>query len=158
MDQANLNTLLITIILVFAGWAFMIWFRRSADNKKALDKVLERLTALEGQQAEMNFKVTPLWARVQKTLSDDLHHPHAKDKEMDGLLEKLEALEIDEPETEQLKKLLIHRTNDATVPEKERASAAIMATVMDKVLVETEAEGVLTKVELVGEKPEEKGS
>jgi hypothetical protein len=53
---------------------------------------------------------------------------------MDGLLEKLEALDIDEQETERLKNLLMMRAMDANISPAERRAATVMPYIMDIVL------------------------
>lgn len=151
-----MNDQTLTVLLFVGGALLTIALAVIAWLAHLYSKIETRLDIAEKQLLEVGFKVTPLWAKVQKSLADDLHHPALKHKEMDGLLEKLEALTITVPETARLKELLIHRVSDITVPEKERASATIMATVMDRVLLETESNAPLVKVELVGEEPTEK--
>ena len=151
-DQINFNSVAL-VILGVALTAFIGWWARSSTARKSRLKDLEAEVAKLKLDAAVNeTKITPLWAKVQKQLSEDLHHPHAKDKEVDLLLEKLETAPptISIEETSRLKELLEHRATDMSseITESERASARIMAVVMDKVLEET-ADTSETQIEMV---------
>lgn len=147
-------TILAAVLLLVAGWCFTIWLRnsnRTAEEQKETDKWR---ADVELRLTKMEFPVATLWAKVQRQLSEDLHHPEAGKAEMDELLEKLDKVEISVPETARLKELLIHRSEDKNTQKAERASARIMATVMDRVLEEAalaKQGAELQKVELVGE-------
>jgi hypothetical protein len=134
MDQPMINSIALGFLSLFMSGLFAVWFRTSGRREKQLDAIIFRLDRIETQNAIVDTKMIPLWAKAQKQLSDDLHHPHAKDQEMDGLLEKLEALDIDEQETERLKNLLMMRAMDANISPAERRAATVMPYIMDIVL------------------------
>lgn len=140
----------VNILLTLAGFAVTILAALMIFMLNALlasgRKRDEKLEQIEKRLTQTEFQVTPLWAKVQKQLSEDLHHPEAKHEEMDGLLEKLEGLTITKGETARLKELLIDRTTDESVPKSEQDSASVMAIVMDKVL---DAAARDSKIELV---------
>lgn len=149
MDTATILAILLgfeTGLLFVLGWFLRTWFVKSKERD-------DRITALENMQKEQGFQLKPLWAKVERQLSEDLHHPHTADKEMDDLLDQLETLTITEAGTARLKELLLIRSKDPGlhISDRERASASIMATVMDNVLLEREASGPLEKIEMVGE-------
>jgi hypothetical protein len=93
---------------------------------------------LRTEVAKLSVQVSPLWSRVQAQIASDLHHPHPRYLEMDGLLEKLEALTITTDERVRLKELLVERSVDehADISEVQRKQARIMVDVMDVVLAE----------------------
>jgi hypothetical protein len=88
--------------------------------------------------AVLKTQISPLWARVQKRISDDLHQPHARYLEMDGLLEKLEGLTITPNDRERLKVLLAERSIDMhpDITPVQRGEAMLMRHVMDLVQME----------------------
>lgn len=154
-----------SVALFVTGWVFKVWYENrqkvSADSTAATARHSERLDAVEKQLAQMDFKITPMWAKVQRQISEDLHQPHPRFKEMDGLLEKLDNETIDNypGDRTKLKKLLLERSvdMDPEITDSQRASAAIMATVMDKVVAENKIEGELINVEATGESPKVEG-
>jgi hypothetical protein len=103
--------------------------------------IYSRIRSMEIKMAELSTQVSPLWAQVQSRIAKELHHPHIRYKEMDLLLEKLEAkpLELSSDERARLKELLKHRSKDMhpDITMQQRSSAALMLGVMDKVLEET---------------------
>lgn len=146
-------SVVLTVLLAVLGWVFVVWNQGAKRRTDLLEKQDERLDAIEKQMLTLDFKVTPMWAKVQKSISSDLHQPHAKYAETDHLLEQLEALTISPGGRIRLKELLEERSKDMSsdVTESERKSAEIMSVVMDKVLTEQEASEELVKIELVGE-------
>jgi len=159
--EVNGLTIPLSVLIFVVGWIVIRVFK-GRDDKKAADTALsnknsDRIDKIERQLLELDFQVKPMWAKVQKQLSEDLHHPHAKDQEMDLLLEQLEDLTIDTNDPtgknrHRLKQLLLARSKDMSpdTTESERASAQIMATVMDKVLKESASTSEMTDVEMVG--------
>jgi hypothetical protein len=101
-------------------------------------KINTKLTDQAIQIAELKTQVSPLWAQVQARISSDLHHPNPRYYEMDGLLEKLEALTINPAERARLKVLLLERSNDhhPDITEEQRKKAGLMAQIMDMVVLE----------------------
>jgi hypothetical protein len=146
-------SVVLTVLLAVLGWVFVVWNQGAKKRTDLLEKQDERLDAIEKQMLTLDFKVTPMWAKVQKSISTDLHQPHQKYAETDKLLEQLEALTISPQGRIRLKELLEERSVDMSkdVTESERTSAQIMSVVMDKVLSEQEASEELVKIELVGE-------
>jgi hypothetical protein len=115
-----------TFVAVIGGFA--IFFR--ALNSQMTDLRLE--------VRELRTQVSPLWAKVQAQIASDLHHPHPRYLEMDGLLEKLESLNITNKERARLKILLLERSSDMheDISNDQREKALLMIKVMDMVLVE----------------------
>ena len=148
-------SVILTCLLAVLGWVFIVWNQGAKKRTDLLEKQDARLDAIEKQILTLDFQVTPMWAKVQKSISADLHQPHRKYAEMDKLLEQLEALTITPAGRLRLKTLLEIRSKDmsAEVTESERKSAEIMSVVMEKVLMEQEASEELIRVELVGEVP-----
>ena len=97
-----------------------------------------KVNAQDVEIATLKTQVSPLWAQVQARIAADLHHPHPRYFEMDGLLEKLEALTITSEERGRLKTLLTERSQDThpDITEDQRKKAAFMVQVMDLVVVE----------------------
>lgn len=153
--------ILVSVGLLVAGWMFKVWYENrekgSAASVATTSRNSDRLDAVEKQLAQIDFKVTPMWAKVQKQISEDLHHPHARFKEMDALLEKLDNETIDDysGDRDRLLELLDERSTDMgpEITDSQRASAAIMKTVMEKVVEENEVEGELVNIEATGEAP-----
>jgi len=109
-----------------------------ASMLAAIARLYARIGEHDKQLAEMSTKVSPLWATVQKVISDELHHPHAQYAEMDTLLERLDNLTITTEERDRLKILLMQRSvdMDSDITESQRKSAKMMIDVMDKVVQE----------------------
>lgn len=157
-------TIVVSIGLVVAGWVFTVWHKnRDTTNRAATvasTRNSERLDVLEKQFAALDIKITPMWAKVQRQISEDLHMPHRRFKEMDALLEKLDNGTIDDYQGDKarLLELLIKRSKDMgpEVTDSQRASAAIMATVMEKASAESNlAPEELINVEATGESPKD---
>lgn len=161
--------ILVAVGMLVAGWMFSVWFRSSGYKTSIEQKALEdqreeqkqtsarnalEIEKIKATLAELGFQVKPMWERVQRQLSEDLHHPNPKYKEMDGLLEKMDANDLNITETERLKILAAARSKDMApeITDSQRASATILATVMDKVLEEKAKTGEITDVELIGVK------
>jgi len=130
--------LLVTIILALAGFAFRIWMRSSQQKIELSNKNSEEIEKMKARIAELEFPVKLLWANKQREFSEALHHPHAKDHEMDELLEKLNKIDITPDEVDRLKVLLLARSKDMSddVSEEERIIAARMAGVMNETVLE----------------------
>jgi hypothetical protein len=109
---------MLTAILAICGYVLV-----------TITKHGERIGIVETQ-------VSPLWARVQAQISADLHHPDDRHSEMDRLLEKLDHLQITLAERAVLRNLLRERMHDPSVSLTEQKSAAMMITVMERVLIE----------------------
>jgi hypothetical protein len=111
----------------------------------AIGLVYSRMRTMELKMVELGTQVSPLWAQVQARIAKELHHPHLRYKEMDKLLEKLEAkpLTLADGERTRLKELLSIRAVDThpDITPQQRSSAALMLGVMDKVLEETALAG-----------------
>jgi hypothetical protein len=124
----TLTELLISGIATVVLSAILGFFYHLSSKIEELQKQMERVTT----------QVSPLWARVQAKISEDLHHPDAKYHEMDALLEKLEALTITNGDRSRLKELLVERSKDmdGDITNDQRLKATLMITVMDMVLVE----------------------
>ena len=88
--------------------------------------------------AVLKTQISPLWARVQRQIAEDLHHPHVRYKEMDTLLEELEALTLSEGDRARLKVLLVERSTDMhpDITPAQREKALLMLHVMDIVQLE----------------------
>ena len=99
-----------------------------------------QMREMQVKVAELSTQVSPLWASVQARIARDLHHPHPRYIEMDGLLEKLEALSITISERERLKILLLERSTDMhpDITEAQREKAKLMIQVMNIVVLEAE--------------------
>jgi hypothetical protein len=89
--------------------------------------------------AKLEVQISPLWARVQRQISSDLHHPHPRYQEMDVLLEHLESLTITKEERVRLNQLLLERSTDMheDITEDQRQKAKLMIEVMKLTLRET---------------------
>jgi hypothetical protein len=115
-----------TFAAVIGGFAF---FFRSLNTQ---------MMELRLEVREIKTQVSPLWAKVQAQIASDLHHPHPRYIEMDGLLEKLELLKITNEERARLKILLLERSTDMheDITNDQREKALLMIKVMEMVLVE----------------------
>lgn len=140
-----------TFLLFIMGTAVTVILHRQNASKIDREKAETRIRGLEDRLAQAEFRVTPLWEKVQQQLVDDLHHPHSKHLETDLLLEKLNALTINNLERDRLKELLVERSVDPTVSEAEKKSAELMIYVMERVLLE--ATVAPTEVSLVAITP-----
>lgn len=165
-----------------AGWCFTVWFKNKDDKKQAdveqvkkneaeIGKLAESIEKIKDKQEEMarqilslDFPLKLLWAKAQESTSAALHHPKARFKEMDDLLDKLNLKDLDhngdilpmtEADTARLKELLHHRSTDMSegVTDYEREQAKIMPTVMANKVIEEQkgAGGAPVNVELIGE-------
>jgi hypothetical protein len=146
-------------LAIFAlGLLVTLSLRRS--NTSASDKaaLIAWQAKVDTQMAVLLTQVSPLWAAVQSKIAKDLTHPHKQFKEMDGLLEKLEALSITDEERVRLRDLLKERatSQDAEVNDEERASAKLMIGVMEKVLSEAADPAPVDTLMTVGTKNAEK--
>jgi hypothetical protein len=108
----------------------------------AIIALLVRMNVKIDQQGRdigvLQTQVSPLWARVQAQISSDLHHPRIRYAEMDGLLEKLEALTITQRERDRLKVLLNERATDMheDITDDQRKKAKLMIDIMEFALNE----------------------
>lgn len=149
-------TFIMPVFMLILTTIVTVLMRRSAAAVVERQKLLDKIDLIDRQLTILGVQVSPLWAAVQKKISGDLHHPDPRFKEMDVLLEKLEALTIDDSGRIRLKELLIERSHDTSVDDEQRASATIMIGVMEKVLIEAETKAPLSDVQLVGSKAKEK--
>jgi hypothetical protein len=139
ISEPTVNSMLIASFGIVLAAALTYFVR---INAKMNDQAVEIAT--------LKTQVSPLWAQVQARIAADLHHPHPRYFEMDGLLEKLEALTITPDERARLKALLNERAHDMhpEINADQRKKAAFMIQVMDLVLVEakeTKADETLDK-------------
>jgi hypothetical protein len=106
-----------------------------------LHRLNERMGEFAISIKELQTQMSPFWAIVQAKISKDLHHPSVRYAEMDGLLEKLEALTITLDERERLKALLVERSTDRheDITDDQRMKAGLMIPLME--LVVDEAKG-----------------
>lgn len=127
LNNPIVTGLLVGLFLAFVG--LFISFVRSVKSD---------IAKLRVDVKEVQTKVAPFWARVQQQMSADLHHPHPRYLEMDGLLEKLESLTITEDERLRLKQLLIERERDFhdDISTDQRKTASAMAIIMDMTVSE----------------------
>jgi hypothetical protein len=88
-----------------------------------------RLRMLESQYS-------PFWRVFQTEVADTLHHPHPESRELDGLLEKLEALTMTDSERDRLVQLLREIADDPNSEERSRAEFLLFA--MPRVVRERE--------------------
>lgn len=155
-NQVTVNSIILLVIGVVLTAVIGWLFRTSSAKNLRMAELEKTVSELTTALAISDTKLTPMWLKVQKQLIEDLHHPHENAEEMDKLLDVLSAQDVDltHDETIRMRELLRRRKNDMSVSEHERASATIMAVVMDKVLIESQApEEELINVELVGEAP-----
>jgi hypothetical protein len=110
--------------------------KSKSDEMKTLEA---SIVAINSRLDILATQVSPLWARVQSQIANELHHPNLRYAEMDKLLEKLESLDITSEERARLKELLLQRSVDthSDIDDDQRSSALIMVSVMGKVLKET---------------------
>ena len=130
-----------TVLAVLSGVIAYIFtsFRTHQNESRAEARDLQaRIGAIELQLARISTQISPMWAKVQAQIAEDLHHPHARYVEMDKLLEKLEAMTITADERSRLKELLMERSMDfhEDISEDQRKKALLMILVMDAVLTE----------------------
>ena len=157
-DQINLNSYLLLAFGATVTFLVGLWMRSSGVKNKRIDDLEKDVNALKLQVAISDTKITPLWAKVQKQMSDEIHHPDAANKETDDLIDKLENLEVTPTETARLKVLLHERANstDPKVTARERSIAKIMPVIMDLVLEEAESDMEAAEVEQVASVPIQK--
>lgn len=140
------NSILIGVVVAAFGAGFTAIFAY-------LRTLNADIVSIKVAMSKLDTQVSPLWAKVQAQISADLHHPHPQYKEMDDLLEKLEAITITSEERARLEVLLVQRSHDMSpmISNSQRESAVIMIQVMKKVLREAEESPVDAKgkVELV---------
>lgn len=149
-DQINLNTIIIVFLTAALGILTAIWLRSSGTKNKRIDDLEKDVAELKTNSAVTDVMVKPMWAKAQQQLSNELHHPHAENLEADGLIEKLENLEITPAETVRLKDLFVERSTDPDVTHRERKIAQIMPVIMDLVLEEAASDEPLQNVEPTG--------
>lgn len=128
------------VSLLFSGVTTILLFKVS-NNKVAAEKAETRIRALEDKFLELRTQVSPVWLAAQSKMIEELHHPNPKYAEMDGLLEKLDNNTLLPPERARLKVLALLRAVDfdPEITDLQRASALILGSVMDKVVIEKEA-------------------
>jgi hypothetical protein len=142
MPEAVLNTIIIGCVsAVFAAMlGLIVKMRRQEINelKNSLQALEKSVNELRVTTAAISTQVSPLWARVQAQISEDLHHPAPQYREMDELLERLDNLTITPPGRDRLKILLIARSKDVDpeINQEQRDKAVFMVSVMDMVLAE----------------------
>jgi hypothetical protein len=105
--------------------------------------IIVQLWRMEGRIAKVETQITPFWASLQTKIADALHHPHPESKELDGYLEKLENLELNDTGHKRLKILLQNIVTDPNVDAEEKAKAKILLAAVP--IVQMEAAGDLVK-------------
>jgi hypothetical protein len=128
-----MNSTLASVMIVAFGVILAAIIAYCVSVNSQLRQITIKLT-------ELGTQVSPLWASVQARIARDLHHPHPRYLEMDGLLEKLEALSITPHERERLKILLLERSTDThpDITDAQREKAKLMIQVMNIVVLETD--------------------
>ena len=131
----------------FLATAFWKWRAQvqadQAKEKERVDKLIaaqgERVDKLSEDMTLIKMQFSPFWKTVESRIIADLTHPSPQFVEMDELLKKLELLTITEDERARLAVMLRERmhTSDPEVTPEERASAAVLLVVMDKVIAES---------------------
>src|ERR1700722_17292712 len=112
MPESLINSLLIAGFTVLLG-TFVAWVVRvNTQHRAEIKDLQDSMNELKASMGVVNTQMSPLWARVQAQIAQDLHHPSPRYAEMDKLLEKLEALTITVDERAALKALLIERSKD----------------------------------------------
>jgi hypothetical protein len=141
-SQADVNSLLI-------GFLGITYTALLSAVIAMLVRLGSRFRKVEEEIITIKTQVSPLWARVQAQISNDLHHPHPRYKEMDRLLEKLESLEIVPAERARLRQLLLERSKDMhpDITDEQRRSALIMIPVMEMVIKEKQTEAMTEEKE-----------
>lgn len=108
---------------------------------------------------QLRTPVKPIWAKVQRTISEDLrlHSVPAKYKRMAELIYRLEDLSITDRERTEVKVLLVEFSKDMNpkITKAQRESADIMTIIMGKVLIEAGSSSPMGDVEPVGVKVDE---
>lgn len=108
---------------------------------------------------QLRTPVKPIWAKVQRTISEDLRLPSlpAKYKRMGDLIYRLEDLSITDKERTEVKALLVEFSTDMNpkISKAQRESADIMSIIMGKVLLEAGSSSPFADVEPVGVKVDE---
>ena len=89
------------------------------------------------QQRAINKR--PFWQAFQSAISKSLHHPHPESREMDKLLEQLEALTIDQWGIARLETLLKEKSADINQPDEDRQGAEFLLFTMPLVVKERES-------------------
>lgn len=155
MEQATINSYAIVAFGVVITTLIAIWRTSSAVKNKRIDDLEAAVAELKVNAAVADTKLTPLWAKVQRQMSDELHHPHAENLEADELIDKLENLEATPSETARLKVLFHERANsdDPKISARERSIAKIMPVIMDLVLEEAESPHESVEVGAVASAP-----
>lgn len=129
-------------------------YAREKEDRDWKNSVEQRMTVL-------NTQVSPLWLVAQQKLSADLHHHGERYREMDVLLEELDAMTIDDfpGHREELERLLVLRSQDMhqDITQDQRDSATALVIVMKKVLTESKIDKPLINIGLVGVKESSTG-
>jgi hypothetical protein len=138
MTESLINSLVIAAFTVILGAVVAFFVRINARKQAELKQLREDIEELKRSMATVNTQMSPLWARVQAQIAQDLHHPNPRYAEMDALLEQLDSLKITTDERARLKILLVERSKDlhVDISQEQREKAAFMVTVMDMVLAE----------------------
>jgi hypothetical protein len=136
--------------LIVAAFAAML-----GAGLKSISAVHSRLQAIEITLSKLDTQVSPMWARVQAQISSDLHHPHERYIEMDGLLEVLDTATITSEERARLKIMLQERSVDmhSDITDAERAKAKAMPEIMDMVLIERASRKRMIQETIMVEEP-----
>lgn len=126
MNALTQGLLIATFTAVLAGMGWLAVF----------------LNNLSKDVRQLQTQMSPFWASVQMQISKDLHQPHERYAEMDGLLEKLEHLTITHEERERLKVLLAERSQDMNedITENQRKKASLMIPLMELVTEEAKTQ------------------
>lgn len=156
------------VVLIGAALAFVsawYWRRKTriedelAKALKEREEMKERIDVLEQkfvlQEAEQK-QTLPIWAALQAKIIKDMTHPHEQFKEMDVLLEKLQADDVTHSERVRIVELTEERivSTDPLVSHDEKESAKLLEVVMGKVIEEAKIGGPITSVQSIGEKGE----
>ena len=128
--------MVLTVVLILSVLRYRDESLKRAEANRAK---IEQLTT---DMALMQKQFSPFWTMVQDNIAEHLTHPSQQFREMDGLLKKLQTLDISDDERKRLIVLLRQRavTSDLEVTEIEKESASIMLGVMRQVVTEATAQ------------------
>ena len=141
LSEPIFNSVMLVVLTAVLAFVSTLYLKARGDKARLVKENDEWKAKVETALTTLGTQMSPLWAQVQARIASELHHPHPRYKEMDGLLEKLETkpTTISMEERTELKGLLGQRAVDMhpDITPQQRSSAALMLGVMDKVLEET---------------------
>lgn len=146
-----LKTALTALAMLVVGWLLKTgtdaYLKRSDKKERDDGEILKRLGEIESRLKVLDIQVSPFWGAVQTEMLKTLHHDpkHGSEfAESDALIDKFAETapgDIEPADRTRMKELMLIRSTDQNpaVSDIERATAKIIALVIDKASAEAAA-------------------